>query len=792
MQRAVCDSFLLRRRLKLNQLTENERIFKMEKAKNLRERDITDKLWDNGTRILTCTLFFVASFTLSGAELLSLKVPLSVGLAAGCTGYNLVFAVAGGILGGIFRLSGGEIINCIIPLGAVAAVIAILEKTEIKKKRRTILSVCVFLFSTACRTAVMFSQTPTLSGFVLALCSGLLCGASVTFYSGTVDCIRKKRSPYLLDNHSLICIVASLCTLLLGASQISLLGFRPARFFGCFVILVAAYLFSRSGGSIAGIAIGGCIAVSGTGVALSICYGICGLLSGIFSRFGKFVCAIIFSVSAGIASLIDGSAEGMSVFSEAALASVVFAAIPNKKLSRVRAEMLNPRIRRINSEFSAAGEKLIEASKALGSVSECIGKVSRGIDALSPAEDEMVCIRVRERVCASCPLKDTFCPEEGEFAEILSKLSLGETVSPRDFSVNFNAKCPSVPRLADSFNRVSQSRNALNALRANSSRNRELACSQFDWISSLLSELSVQIKNEGQNLFNKEKSAVRVLSDNDFEVISANCVSLSSGAVTLRCTVKEIPPSTSLSRLTKELSSELEAELSPPKIREHKDGKELVFSRKELFNIRFGSAAASCGKQKLCGDYFECFRTESKAYIILSDGMGTGGRAAIDSAMTVELFSRLIHAGIGTDIALSITNSALSVKSDDESISTLDVAEIDLFTGNTILLKAGAAPSFYTSSGRVKTVEIPSAPLGILTKVKFSKYELKLHGGDTLVMVSDGILGCGTSWVKDEIRAFSGGPDVGGFCDNVLDSARIRLGEKFDDMTVITVVAEEI
>ena len=163
------------------------------------------------------------------------------------------------------------------------------------------------------------------------------------------------------------------------------------------------------------------------------------------------------------------------------------------------------------------------------------------------------------------------------------------------------------------------------------------------------------------------------------------------------------------------------------------------FLRKEIFDFRFGSASASLGNRKLCGDYFECFRTESKAYIIMSDGMGTGGRAAIDSAMTVELFSRLIRAGISLDTALGITNTALTVKSDDESLSTLDVAEIDLFDGTTVLLKAGAAPSFYTFSGRVREVEIPSTPLGILSKVKFIRYTLRLRAGDTLVMVSDGV-----------------------------------------------------
>ena len=764
----------------------------MENSKTVRNVDSADFLWDRGVRILTCVLYFVSSFTLSGAGLFSVKIPLSIGLCASCTGVELICSAAGGILGALLRLTGNETLCGLIPLAGITGTVFIMERTGIRKKRRTILTVTVFLLCFLCGEAVMLTGTPDLTQFLLVICSSLLCAASVTFYSGAVDCINKKRSPYMLDNHSLVCIVASLCTLLLGSSELSLMGFRPARFFGCFVILTAAYLFSRSGGSIAGIAIGGCIAVSGTGVALSICYGICGLLSGIFSKFGQIACALVFTLASGIAALLDGTRNGLCVFAESAAAAFIFAAIPKPKLSRVRSNILNPKTKRIDFEFTSAGERLMETAQAVGSVSECVTNVSKGIEALAPANDVMVCMRVRERVCSQCRLKDTFCPEEGEFAAILEKLSHGDTIGAEDFSADFNMKCPCVPRLADSFNRVYATRNAVNALQANSARNRALACSQFDWTATLLRELSEELSKGAQVLFGKEKCAARVLSDFGFEVRSTSCIQPLSGALRLSCIVEEIPPSTSLSQLTAALSTELEVMLNPPKIKILDSGKELIFLRKELFRIRMGSASASCGNQKLCGDYFECFQTEAKAYIILSDGMGTGGRAAIDSTMTVELFSRLVRAGVSLDSALNITNSALSVKSDDESLSTLDVAEIDIFDGNTVIYKAGAAPSFYTFSGKVRTVEIPSTPLGILSKVSFSRYSLKLRGGDTLVMVSDGILGCGNNWLKDEIKTFSGGIEASAFSQDIVDSARRRCGNRFDDMTVITAVAEEI
>ena len=409
---------------------------------------------------------------------------------------------------------------------------------------------------------------------------------------------------------------------------------------------------------------------------------------------------------------------------------------------------------------------------------------------MAPANDVIVCMRVRERVCAECSLKDGFCPESGDFSAVFEKLSRGEAVSPEDFSLDFNTKCPSVPRLADTFNRIYSGRNAINALQASAGRSREVACGQFDSMAELLKELSSEVESDAAVLHEKERTALRVLSDRDFAVCSVRCTQPLSGAMTLKCTVEEIPQGTSLTRLTAVLSSELGAELKPPEIKESADGKELIFLRKEIFSFRFGAASASCGNRKLCGDYFECFRTESKAYIIMSDGMGTGGRAAIDSAMTVELFSRLIRAGISLDTALAITNTALAVKSDDESLSTLDVAQIDLFSGETIILKAGAAPSFYTCSGRVRTVEPPSTPLGILSKIGFSKYALRLHGGDMLVMVSDGILGSGSGWLRDEIKA-ARNPDAREFSELLLGTARRKCGDRYDDMTVLTVIIDE-
>ncbi len=761
----------------------------MENTLTAAKSKTADSLIDKGTKVLTLTLYYMSGFVLSGAGLFSVRVPLCVGLAAACTGSELVAVCAGGITGCFLRMSIKESVACLIPLAGATALVCACEKLRLRNKT-AILCTGVFVFTFAASTAFMFSAEPSLVGLMLNLCACALCAGSVIFYKGAVGCINKKRDIYMLDNHSLICIMMSLCTLLLGCSEVSVFGLRPARLFGSLVIIAAAALFSQSGGSIAGVSIGTCVAVSGTSVALSLCYGICGLATGIFSKYGQLVCALVFAGISGVFALIDGSAQGLSVFIEAAVAGLIFCIVPQKRLAEIRSRIAKPQKEKLAAEAVSAKEKLAEASRAVGSVSRCIRSVSDGIEAMAPPNDVIVCLRVKERICSDCKLKNNLCPENGEFAAITEKLAQGDSVSPEDFSVNFNQKCPFVPKLAESFNRIYSSRSAVNALQAGAARNREFACGQFEWSSKLLKELADGVENGARVLHSKERTALRVLADRDFEVRNITCTQSSQSGFCLKCTVADFPQGTSLTRLTAALSAELETQLNPPKIKETPQGKELTFQRKEILGFRFGSASANCGNRKLCGDYFECFRTESKAYVIMSDGMGTGGRAAIDSAMTVEIFSRLIKAGIGLDTALGLTNIALAVKSEDESLSTLDVAEIDLFSGEALILKAGAAPSFYTVSGRVRTVEPPSTPLGILNNVGFTRYHLQLRGGDMLVMVSDGMLGSGSNWLRDEIKA-ARNPDAREFSELLLETARRKCGKNYDDMTVVTLIMEE-
>ena len=177
--------------------------------------------------------------------------------------------------------------------------------------------------------------------------------------------------------------------------------------------------------------------------------------------------------------------------------------------------------------------------------------------------------------------------------------------------------------------------------------------------------------------------------------------------------------------------------------------------------------------------------------IILSDGMGSGGAAAVDSALTSELLKQLIEAGVSLDAALKLVNSALLVKTGDESLATIDIAGIDLYTGQVDFYKAGAAPTFLRKSGKGGYVESNSLPVGILGGVAFEKNSVTLKEGDLIVMVSDGAVASGYDWILSDLEHYEG-KDPKILSEKIVcEAQRRRLDGHEDDITAIVIMLEK-
>lgn len=211
----------------------------------------------------------------------------------------------------------------------------------------------------------------------------------------------------------------------------------------------------------------------------------------------------------------------------------------------------------------------------------------------------------------------------------------------------------------------------------------------------------------------------------------------------------------------------------------------LTVIEKPNYKMSFGFAQY-CAEGKLCGDTIKTINdTRGHMVFIISDGMGKGGRAALDGAMGAGLLSKLLSAGFGFDSSLKVVNSALLVKSSEESLATLDCACVDLFTGKCEFFKAGAPRSYVVKNHSVSKCELSSMPAGILRGIEFAKRTTVLNVGDEIVMMSDGITDIGED-ILDEFLRYDDSDSPNDRAKEILDFAIEHSDSRHrDDMSVI-------
>ncbi len=206
------------------------------------------------------------------------------------------------------------------------------------------------------------------------------------------------------------------------------------------------------------------------------------------------------------------------------------------------------------------------------------------------------------------------------------------------------------------------------------------------------------------------------------------------------------------------------------------------------YDVEIGTDQHIAGNGKLCGDCIDYFNDgRGNTYALVCDGMGTGGRAAVDGNMASSVMGRLLRSGLSADSSLQIVNSALMIKSDDESLSTVDLAGIDLYTGAVTLKKAGAAATFIKKNGRVIKKEMSSLPAGILNNIKFAEDAVNLTVGDMVVMVSDGALTGDDKWLEKLIKTWNKGSTQELAQAVVEEAIKRRAESRDDDITAVAI-----
>lgn len=216
-----------------------------------------------------------------------------------------------------------------------------------------------------------------------------------------------------------------------------------------------------------------------------------------------------------------------------------------------------------------------------------------------------------------------------------------------------------------------------------------------------------------------------------------------------------------------------------------------VFRQRERYKLMTGAVRAAKTAGEPSGDNYSILSPGlGETAIVLSDGMGSGQAAYVESAAVIELMERFLRAGFRGEGVVSLINSVLLMGNEAKSYSTLDMCLINLYNGNLTVAKSGASLTFIKHEDWVETISASGLPLGMLPDVKPEVTEKKLFHGDSVIVLSDGVLDGlpvdeKESLLQDMIKGLPELPpkDMAGAV--LMAALRKRYYEPMDDMTVI-------
>ena len=400
-----------------------------------------------------------------------------------------------------------------------------------------------------------------------------------------------------------------------------------------------------------------------------------------------------------------------------------------------------------------------------------------------------------ERVCRSCSMLGV-CWER-DYTTTLNTLNAASAKISRrgralreDFQGYFLARCIKFSEFLPAINEAMTTKSYSVQYQKKLAENHGLMCRQYDSLSDVLGDVIGSV-SKGPGFDNDaairvrkhllaqgvEPGAVLVYSDNSGRLH----VEIEGPDLSVLIEEREA--------YIEEISAAVGRQMGTPEEEVGSFGWKIKVSERETYKASIGVGLLKKRGEKVSGDYESFFRTsEGQLYIIISDGMGSGEEAANESAAVSQLLERFLHAGIGASGALRLIDAACATKN-NPMFATLDVAGVNLFTGETEIHKYGASPSYIKSGVKLTRVLSGALPAGMNGEPCKTLQKFRLDHGDFIVMITDGIADSqNDAWLRDTLTAYSGRSPKE-LASGILEKAS-KLENGRDDMSVLVMRLE--
>ena len=755
------------------------------KGKELTSRELI-------TAALLHILCFFSGLIFTKAIVFQKLLPFGISFLSGCPLTYTPSVALGVFIGYFIPAIGNGGFKYIAALFAVLAIKLLLSNYKRIITNPLFLTFIAFIASLLTSAIALKGMEISLVEFIT---EALLTGVATYFVAQSAKALEKDCIVFSIDELAGVLIVLGI--LLMGLHNLEITGISLGRILGVLLILCAGKYGGIISSSISGITVAITLSLSGNSGNIGVALAFAGLMVGVFSSMGKYAQVVTIIIFGFIGTVGEGDITLISrTLIETMLGSALFLTLPRKwgiVLSRVLSSQ--PKLAIPESFKKSLTLRLELASNALKDVSQTVEQVSVELSKINSPDFNGVLSAIEQDACAGCKLR-LHCWETKKDRTIEAVMEMTKAVkqgecSPENAAPDeFKVRCLRSTRVGNAAYRRYTEYASRIAAENRINEVRSVVSDQFDGISEMLYDLALDFKGDQHFDNTAADKAAQVLKNFNINVSEA-CGRIDKyGRMTLEFKVKKSTDTVvNKLQIMKALSVACERDFDIPNVSQVGNDIFIVLNESPALTIDFGAEQICSNGSNICGDAYKYFNDGRGHFImILSDGMGTGGRAAVDGAMASGLMARLIKAGFGYDCSLKILNSSMLFKSTDESLATVDIASIDLFSGQTELYKAGAAPTIVRRSGKTGKAASTSLPAGILRDIGFDRAIIKCKNQDIIVLMSDGVTSSGTDWIRTEIESWQDGT-AQELAEKLCEYAkRRRSGAHQDDITVLTAI----
>ncbi|EOU1912062.1 stage II sporulation protein E [Clostridium perfringens] len=635
----------------------------------------------------------------------------------------------------------------------ISTIVTIISISKLNKKARNIASF-IIVFSGLFVYGVLVGSSDIILHLIGAISVTALVFPIYYVVSYTLKCIEEINTQHFFSIDEIVSIELFICLLIVGIGTLSINDISFRNIAAILFIIALAFISDTNMGAGAGITMGIILGFATGNLMESIAiYGACGLVAGIFRESGKLFTALSFNIIFIIVTLYSGVFNNIS-FIEALVGTGIFLLIPKKIYNKISLEINKDKKVGHFSEvrFAEIKDELTERLKDFTEVLSVMGKSLNnlvGNDKLAIKNKGNALVEnLSDRTCSDCDMRYMCWKRElhqtyNAFSDLIRNYENNSGAFPHELEKKCIKKYALVKNLEDIMNIYMVNE----TLKSRLGEGRKILSNHINNMSVTISEIVDEFGNELHLCTDVEKSIKKSLLKYGINFGSLICYNDKNGRIKIKmqmenCMGSQTCIKTVLPIISETIGKNMSIGSEGCNINSKNNMCEIVIEEAPKYHINSHVAVATKEGEKFTGDSYSYGRTKDGNYItVISDGMGSGPEAGLESKVSVEIIEKFMEVGFDEKIAIDAVNAIMSIKfSEDEKFSTLDMNKIDLYTGNAKFMKVGAIESFIKRGNKVEVINSNTLPFGVLEEPDVDTVEKQVSNGDVIVSISDGIL----------------------------------------------------